>query len=416
MIFPASFSFLTVLICLCQSSSLKPIMLIPGLMASHLHGNVTRKPFWYCSNIHDDDVWVNDVLMIPPLHKCVLEYMGLQYHNDTDTITEKDGVSLTPVDFGGLDGIAYADELEHDLHFIPTYANMIEALKKRGYVERESLFGIPYDWRYGMAQTETFWDQVKNLIEEAYTKNCNQKVVLIGHSMGGIFINYFCTVKTTKEWRDKYIDSAFLVAPSIGGSFLAFAAILTKTIPFLSFLGELTDSAQKVGGVDIHIPNHEIFGDRPLFTDENGNNYAARDLKRSLKVTGIFDSDPSIEKIFELNEDYATHLPIPFDIPVSIVYNTALDTLVSLDRSNKKDKYSYGPGDLIVNGEGFEFMCNRWNTTYQVNCLNLANIHPAADHLSIVKDDETLNFLFKHLNDEKWKKLRNNSDLNKKKL
>lgn len=401
-----SLSFIAILIYFSESSTLKPIMLIPGLMASRLYGNITRKSFWFCSKVINDEVWVNDVLMVPPLHKCVLEYMGLQYNNRTKTITEKDGVSLSPVDFGGLEGIAYADEFEHNFHFVPTYANMINFLKSQGYVERESLFGIPYDWRYGMAQTETFWNQVKDLIEDAYSKNNNQKVVLIGHSMGGIFINYFCTVKTKKEWRDKYIDSAFLVAPSIGGSFLAFAAILTKTIPFLSFIGELTDSAQKVGGVDIHIPNHEIFGNRPLFTDENGNNYAARDLKKALKVTGIFDSDPSIEKIFELNEDYASHLPIPFDIPVSIVYNTALDTLVSLDRSNNMEKYYYGPGDLVVNAEGLEFMCNNWNTTYHVNCLNLADIHPAADHVSIVKDDETLKFLFKHLNDSTWKKLR----------
>lgn len=212
--------------------------------------------------------------------------------------------------------------------------------------------------------------------------------------------------KTTKEWREKYIDSALLVAPSIGGSFLTFTVVLTKTIPYLGFIGELTDSAQKLGGVDIHFPNYEIFGDRPLFTDENGNNYAARDLKKALKVVGILDSDLSISKIFEANEDYISHVPPAFDIPTAIIYNTAMETLVSLDRSSKKDKYSYGPGDMEVNAEGYEYLCNKWNTTYQIDCFNVEHATPTATHGSIMHQNVTYDFLFDHINNEDWKKLR----------
>lgn len=108
-------------------------------------------------------------------------------------MTQNEGVSINPVDFGGLGGVSYTDELLKDFHFIPTYGPIIDVLKDRfGCVERENLFGVPYDWRYGAHQTESFWSQVKGLVEEAYTKNGNKKVVLVGHSMGTVFINYFC--------------------------------------------------------------------------------------------------------------------------------------------------------------------------------------------------------------------------------
>lgn len=402
-----SYSIFSFLLFITLTNACKPVFLVPGLMASRLHGNVTRKPHWYCSKIVDDDVWVNDVLVVPPLHNCLLEYIGLHWNNETNEVTEKEGVSIKPVDFGGLEGVAYVDEFEHDLHFAATYGPLADALKARGYVEKESLFGIPYDWRYGMAHPDAFWNQVKELVEIAYTKNNNEKVILVGHSMGSIFINYFCMTKMTKEWRDKYIDSAFLIAPSMGGSYLSFTTILTKMIPFLQIIGEFPDSAQKLGGVDIHIPNYVIFGDRPLYTNKDGKNYFARDLKQALIDEGIFASDPSIEKIYELNEDWPTRIPTPFDFPCSIVYNTALETLVSLDRSNGNDRYSYGPGDLMVNAEGIEYLCNNWNTTYKVDCLNLQHILPSANHLSIVWQNETMNYLFDHMDNDEWKKLRN---------
>ena len=167
-------------------------------MATRLHGIVSRRSYWYCSDIKDDDVWVNDVLMIPPLYNCILEYVGLHWNNETNEVTQKEGVSIGPVDFGGLEGIAFVDEFEHDTHFAPTYAPLANALKERGYVERETLFGIPYDWRYGMSHPDSFWADVKELIETAYEQNNKEKVVLVGHSMGTIFINYLCMKKMTK--------------------------------------------------------------------------------------------------------------------------------------------------------------------------------------------------------------------------
>ena len=408
MLFYSSLYCFTLLLCSSKSIARKPIMLVPGLMGTQLRGNVTRHPYWYCPKVVDDYVWVNDVLIIPPIHKCLLDSLGLQWNNETNEITQKEGVSIAPFDFGGLGAISYADELEKTFHVVKTYAPFIEYLTALGYVERETLFGIPFDWRFGMVHPDSFWSDVTKLIEDAYTKNSNQKVVLVGHSMGALFINYFLMIKQTKEWREKYIDSVLLVAPSITGSFLTFTVVLTRTIPYLGFLGDLTDSTQKLGGVDIHFPNYEIFGNRPFYTDENGNKYSASELKKALKNEGIYDSDQSISKIFEANEDYISKIPPAFDVPTAIVYNTAVETIAYLDRSNKTFQYYYGPGDREVHGEGVEYLCNQWNTKYLVDCFNVKNVTPAATHGSLMHQNVTYEYLLDHINNEDWKKLRNN--------
>ena len=121
-------------------SARKPVFFIPGLMATRLHGIVSRCSYWYCSDIKDDDVWINDVLIIPPLYNCILEYVGLHQNNETNEVTQKEGVSIGPVDFGGFGVISFVDEFEHDTHFASTYAPLANTLKERGFVERESLF------------------------------------------------------------------------------------------------------------------------------------------------------------------------------------------------------------------------------------------------------------------------------------
>ena len=49
----------------------------------------------------------------------------------------------------------------------------------------------------------------------------------------GRFLSIISVKRMIEEWHQKYIDSIFLIAPSIGGSFLSFAVLLTKKIPFL---------------------------------------------------------------------------------------------------------------------------------------------------------------------------------------
>lgn len=98
------------------------------------------------------------------------------------------GVQLRVADVGGTTGmdiIGPEPVLQKYSHY---FHEIIEALKEIGYVEKENLFGIPYDWR--MLPQEGFVKTAQDIVETAYRKN-NRRVILVSHSLGGLMIQEF---------------------------------------------------------------------------------------------------------------------------------------------------------------------------------------------------------------------------------
>ncbi len=62
-----------------------------------------------------------------------------------------------------------------------------------------------------------YFDSVGKLIEETYTRNGNQKAILICHSMGSPMMLAFLQTKTD-VWKDKYIKSWITLAGVWGGT------------------------------------------------------------------------------------------------------------------------------------------------------------------------------------------------------
>jgi len=63
-------------------------------------------------------------------------------------------------------------------------------------------------------------DYIRNLqtlIETAYQENGQQKVVLIGHSMGNLYILYLLN-HLPQSWKDHYIRSFVSLAAPWGGA------------------------------------------------------------------------------------------------------------------------------------------------------------------------------------------------------
>lgn len=85
-------------------------------------------------------------------------------------------------------------------------------------------------------------------------------------------------------------------------------------------------------------------------------------------------------------------------------YNDGLATLESLDISGGSERYVYGDGDLVVNADGFDFMCNRWNSSIVVDCFNVRNKSPAANHLKMIWENVTIKYLINRITDDDWKK------------
>jgi pimeloyl-ACP methyl ester carboxylesterase len=92
-----------------------------------------------------------------------------------------------------------------------TYDNLISTFLANGYVNEETLFAFPYDWRSSNITTAFL---LKNKIAEVKEICECGKVDLIGHSMGGLVASAYIQ-------RDDYandVDQLFLVASPLKGA------------------------------------------------------------------------------------------------------------------------------------------------------------------------------------------------------
>jgi len=80
--------------------------------------------------------------------------------------------------------------------FVKEYAGIINSLKNLGYQENQDFFVFPYDWRKPVEQTTN--DLNTFLQQKIWQQNPNQKVNLIGHSLGGLVARIF-----TQKNKDK---------------------------------------------------------------------------------------------------------------------------------------------------------------------------------------------------------------------
>ena len=376
------------------ASSNRPIILIPGLMGSILDGDVTKKRYWYCPKESKANIWFNDKYAIPPTYKCLFDDIKLVWDNDKKEPKQPDYVNLSTVDFGGINGINHVDTLFFNQHIVPYYSVIISKLEKEGFIVGKDIFGAPFDWRFGVYQTEEFWNRLTNLVEKVYNES-GKKVVIAGHSMGGFLLDVFLTQKTTSEWRKKYMDSGIYLAPSFGGSGLGFNSLWSKKMPFLDVLGEFEETISSLGGIHVHMLNHEIFGDRVVAKGIHGENLTAKDLTDYLVDNGKLYGD--YHQIFKKNEPFFQHAPAQPDIPSMIVYNSGLPTAEGLDLSGEKAKSLYGTGDLMVNTEGPKYACDNWK---QTECHDLKSANPIDNHLTMLYKDSLNQFIIDWLNRE----------------
>lgn len=383
--------------------SLNPVVLIPGTMGSLLRATVTdRKTHWYCpKNLDNVDIWINEEYFIPPLVNCLGDWLTMEYDPVTKDAVNQPGVKMDIVDFGGVDGMAYLDDLFNSTHLLPYMHIYIKHLEKQGYTIGQNIFGAPFDWRRGLLLGKEHYNKMIKLCEEAYIKNDGQKVVLIGHSLGGYFIHYFLSNITTPEWRAKYIESAILVAPSFGGAGTIIEQLWNGKVSVLRSLGLSHDImaklASSVGALYVHLPNANAFGDTTVLIDENGNHYNADQAGEVLRANGKFRGTP---EIYDLHKNFHYNPLKSLDVPTVLVYNDRAKTKVGWDAS-KKD-FINGPGDNVVNDFGAKYFCNNWKSNKKLKCINLNSTSEWATHILMTMHGEYVDLVLKYATDQSW--------------
>eukprot|EP01138_Halocafeteria_seosinensis_P013405 gb/GECG01013691.1/.p1 GENE.gb/GECG01013691.1/~~gb/GECG01013691.1/.p1 ORF type:complete len:1092 (+),score=116.12 gb/GECG01013691.1/:1-3276(+) len=219
-----------------------PVVFVPGISSTGLE-------LWQGKNCMKNSfrerIW-GDSLMLRKIilnELCWLEHMML---NETTGLDPED------IKVRAASGIRAADYI---MGYYSLWGTIVKNLADLGYDE-SSIYMASYDWRLGPHHQEIrdrAWTKLKNAIEQLYDLNGEEKVVVIGHSLGTNYFLYFLQWVERQHmlelvrrgvpkeqlgrntWTDKYVGSLMNIAGPLLG--------VPKGIPSL-YSGEMRDTAE----------------------------------------------------------------------------------------------------------------------------------------------------------------------------
>ena len=391
---------------ICLIGSLRPLILLPGLYGSNLYATYNSfSKHWYCSKeLKNEIFWVNLKYIVPPTYNCLFELLECNYNIETQKIESSPNVNVDVNDFGGSEGISYADKGIAGYHFFESFGPLIDYLKSKGYTIKKNLFGVPYDWRLAIAGLEKdFFPKLKSLIEKSFEIN-SQSSTIFGFSCGGFLLQRFLSNFVNEEWKNKYIYKVILLAPAFGGSAQSVNVAWNQYFPFLPFIKNdiLKKAVENFPVIHALFPNHIIHGNEPIIIGPNQEKIISSQIPEFLiknkKITGT-----AINMMNE-NVKISKELPKFFNLPTYIIYNSGIDTIQSI---YFKDGYDKDPilnnqkGDGTLLEKTVKYICDQWNSNkYSIVCHDLKNSDDEFSHSELGNNIYIQELIYKISQDE----------------
>nr|CAB3264916.1 group XV phospholipase A2-like [Phallusia mammillata] len=205
----------------------KPVVMVPGVLGTQLKAKLdkTSVPHILCAK-HTDwySLWLNLEQFLPEIVDCWVDNIRMIYDNKTRQVQNNEGVQTRVPKFGSTEGFEYLDTDKYavgSVYFEPLVSHLVNTW---GYTRGKDIYGAPFDWRLAPAQHKTFINNLTALVETAYYNNNNQKVVVLGHSMGNMFI-YYWLKRQPMSWKNKFIDNFVSICGPYLGSVKALKAV-----------------------------------------------------------------------------------------------------------------------------------------------------------------------------------------------
>ncbi|ONK60290.1 uncharacterized protein A4U43_C08F16580 [Asparagus officinalis] len=379
------------------TNALHPIVIIPGSGGNQLEARLNQDYYksssLFCrlTGKKDKDgwfrLWFDPTVLLAPLTRCFAERMTLCYHREIDDYRNAPGVETRVPGFGSTEGIRYLDPyLKHISEYMAT---LISSLEKIGYKEGSTLFGAPYDFRYGLAPRDhpakvgsKYLKDLQQLIESAFASNGAKPVILLTHSLGGLFALQFLA-RAEPPWRAKHIKHLLAVSAPWGGTvqeMLTFGSGYTLGIPLVNPL--LVRDEQRSSESNMWLlPSPALFGFKVLVIDTSNNKtYTARDMPEFLTDIGYENGMyPYSTRVLPL----VSGLPDP-GVNVTCLVGCGVDTPETLVYGrggfDVAPKVVYGDGDGTVNIASLLWLQSEFRGVKVVRV-------PGMSHTSILKDD-----------------------------
>lgn len=169
-----------------------PAIFIPGDGGSQIWARLNRTlppPHFFCSR-HSNwfELWLDLRLILPEVIDCYVDNMRLTYNSTTKTTSNADGVDIQIPGFGDTATVEYFDA--SGFAYASYFAPIVRSLVTLGYTRGINLRGAPYDFRRGIDEQTEFFANFTKLVMDTYELNNQTQVVLVTHSMGGMFSSF----------------------------------------------------------------------------------------------------------------------------------------------------------------------------------------------------------------------------------
>ncbi|GJW67738.1 lecithin-cholesterol acyltransferase-like 1 protein [Tanacetum coccineum] len=286
-----------------RQQQLYPVVLVPGAGGNQLEARLTKEykaTSWLCNKFYplkkDEGGWFRlwfDVgVLLAPLTECFAERMTLYYDEELDDYRNAPGVETRVSEFGSTESLLYLDP---SLKKITTYMEpLVKSLEMLGYIDRQTLFGAPYDFRYGLASEghpcnvgSTYLQNLKQLIENASNLNDGEPIILISHSLGGLYALQLLN-RNPPSWRQQYIKHFIALSAPWGGTvdeLLTFASGNALGVPLVNPLLVRNEQRSSESNLWLMPRKNQFPSEIPLVITPDSS-YSSFDISRFLEDIG----------------------------------------------------------------------------------------------------------------------------------
>ncbi|CAO2833915.1 unnamed protein product [Amaranthus hypochondriacus] len=397
------------------TTSLHPIILVPGSGGNQLEARLTAnyKPSSlicrvYPGPLHKNKdgwyrIWFDASVLLAPYTKCFAERMMLYYDSNLDDYVNAPGVETRVPNFGSTQSLLYLDP---NLKLISGYlAPLVKSLEEIGYKEGKTLFGAPYDFRYGLAPEghpskigTKYLKDLKDLIEKASSSNGGKPVILLSHSLGGLYAHQLL-VRNAKSWREKFIKHFIALSTPWAGTvqeMLTFASGYTLGVPLVKPL--LVREEQRSSESNLWLmPCPRIFGNVTPLVITPYTNYTSHDIPKFLKDIGFPRGvHPYKTRVLPLVEK----LRAP-EVPITCIIGSGIDTPETLFYDykgfDKQPSIKWGDGDGTVNLLSLLAIQSEWMNEKNQS-LEMINIK-GVSHTDVLSHKKVLDQILRVISD-----------------
>lgn len=380
------------------NKNISPVILVPGDGGSQFEARLDKPSVQhiFCTYKTENwySLWLNLELLGPYILDCFVDNMKLTYDPVTRTTKNQPGVEIRQPGFGNSSSVEWLDSSQ--LGATSYFYHIVESLvKDLGYKRNVTVRGAPYDFRKAPNEMADYLSALKNLVEDTYAKNNEQPVVLMGHSMGNLYILYLLNHQP-QAWKDKYIRSFISIAGPYGGAVKTLRLMASGDNLGVFVVNPLTARQQQrtMPSTSWLLPYDSFWAEDEVLVHGPSANYTVRDYKK------FFDDIkyPDGYSMRQDTEELIKNLEAP-GVEVHCIHGVNVSTPAALSYSKSKSYEKQpdvitGDGDGTVNVRSLQG-CQRWIGKQKEDVFYHQVV--GAEHLAILNNAEVKAYIAKVL-------------------